>query len=284
MPQHELILHGGKIITLDGASRVAQALGVRDGRIAAVGDAAMVMKDKGPGTKVLDVAGKTVTPGFFDAHPHMDRHGLKHRGGIPLDGCRSIKDILQVIKEAASRTPRGEWIVLMPMGSPPHEYVSRPEQLAEGRFPDRHDLDRVAPDHPVYVRAVWGWWSRRPFPSVANSRALARAGVTRHTTPPPGVEILRDAAGEPTGVFLERNFVPVLEYTLFRALPRFTQACRLAMLTRPSPSQSPTQTAAAWPAPHSATAAASSAARRSGSRERIHVVIRMSSFVPFTEP
>jgi predicted amidohydrolase YtcJ len=84
MPQHELIVHGGKIVTLDGASRIAQAIGVRGGRIAAVGDPGAVMKDKGPGTKVLDVAGKTVTPGFFDAHPHMDRHGLKHRGGIPL--------------------------------------------------------------------------------------------------------------------------------------------------------------------------------------------------------
>ncbi|MGH7279848.1 MAG: amidohydrolase, partial [Candidatus Rokuibacteriota bacterium] len=74
----------------------------------------------------------------------------------------------------------------------------------------------------VYIRAVWGWWSRRPFPSVASSMALRVAGVTRQTQAPHNVEIVKDAGGEPTGVFLERNYVPVLEYTLFRALPRFT--------------------------------------------------------------
>ena len=109
----------------------------------------------------------------------------------------------------------------MPMGEPPHEYISHPEQLTDRRFPDRYDLDAVAPDHPVYIRAVWGWWSRRPFPSVANSLALRRAGVTRDTPAPHNVEIVKDARGDPTGVFLERNFVPVLEYTLFRDLPRF---------------------------------------------------------------
>jgi predicted amidohydrolase YtcJ len=228
VPAPDLILHGGKVITLDRGSRVAEAVAVRDQRIAAVGDAAALVAAASPRTRLVDLRGRAVVPGLCDAHPHVDREGLKHRGGIPIAGLRSVAEIVEVARgQVAAATP-GQWIVLMPMGSPPHDYVSRPEQLAEGRFPDRHDLDRVAPDHPVYVRAVWGWWSRRPFPSVANSAALARAGVTRHTTPPPGVEILRDAAGEPTGVFLERSFVPVLEYTLFRALPRFTQEDRLA--------------------------------------------------------
>ena len=246
MPQHELIVHGGKIITLDRSSRVAAALGVRDGRIAAVGDQAMVMKDKGPGTKVLDATGKTVTPGFFDAHPHMDRHGLKHRGGIPLDGCNSIKDILQVIREAASRTPKGEWIVLMPMGTPPTDYVYRPEQLAEGRFPTRQDLDAAASEHPVYIRACWGWWSHRPFPSVANSKALAAAGVTRDSVAPYNCEILKDASGEPTGAFLDRNYAPLMEYTLFRCVPRFTYEDRVPGVRLGSAAYSATGTTAAY--------------------------------------
>ena len=166
-------------------------------------------------------------PGFFDAHPHADREGLKARGGIPIAGLHSVADIVDVVQRAAQTTPAGEWIVLMPMGEPPHEYISRPEQLTDGRFPTRHDLDAVAPDHAVYIRAVWGWWSRRPFPSVANSLALRRAGVTRDTPAPPNVEIVKDARGEPTGVFLERNFVPLLEYTLFRDLPRFKYSDRV---------------------------------------------------------
>jgi predicted amidohydrolase YtcJ len=222
----DLILHGGKIIMLDGGSRVTQAISVRSGHVAAVGDDAALLKDAAPTTRLIDLEGRSVLPGFFDAHPHADREGLKARGGIPIAGLHSVADIVDVVKRAAQMTPAGEWIVLMPMGEPPHEYISRPEQLTEGRFPTRHDLDAVASDHAVYIRAVWGWWSRRPFPSVANSLALRRAGVTRDTPAPHNVEIVKDTRGEPTGVFLERNFVPVLEYTLFRDLPRFKYSDR----------------------------------------------------------
>jgi len=223
----DLILHSGKVITLDHSSRIAPAISVRAGRVVNVGDDAALLKEAAPTTKLIDLAGCSVLPGFFDAHPHADREGLKARGGIPIAGLHSVADIVDVVKRAAQTTPAGEWIVLMPMGEPPHEYISRPEQLTDGRFPTRHDIDAVAPDHPVYIRAVWGWWSRRPFPSVANSLALARAGVTRDTPAPHNVEIVKDARGEPTGVFLENNFVPVLEYTLFRDLPRFKYSDRL---------------------------------------------------------
>ena len=227
MPAPDLILHGGKVITLDAGSRLAEAVAVRGGRIVAVGDSAALLCDASPATRTLDLAGRTAVPGFYDAHPHVDREGLKTRGGIPIAGLTSVAQIVDVVREAAATTTPGEWIVLMPMGSPPHDYVSRPDQLREGRFPTRHDLDAAAPDRPVYIRAVWGWWSHRPFPSVASTTALRLAGVTRDTPAPPGVEILRDGRGEPTGVLLERNFVPVLEYTLFRCLPRFSAADRI---------------------------------------------------------
>jgi predicted amidohydrolase YtcJ len=246
MPQHDLIVHGGKVITLDGSSRVVQALAVRDARIVAAGEAAALLKDKGPATRVLDVSGKTVTPGFFDAHPHMDRHGLKHRGGIPLDGRNSIREIQDVIREAAARTPKGEWIVTMPMGTPPTDYVYRPEQLAEGRFPTREDLDQATKEHPVYVRACWGWWSHRPFPSVANTKALEAAGVTRDSAAPYNCEIVKDANGEPTGVFLDRNYAPLMEYTLFRSVPRFTYEDRVAGVRLGSAAYSAAGTTAAY--------------------------------------
>src|SRR5437762_11081795 len=95
---------------------------------------------KTPLPPLIDLEGRSVLPGFFDAHPHADREGLKARGGIPIAGLHSVADIVEVVRRAAQATPAGEWIVLMPMGEPPHEYISRPEQLTDGRFPTHHDL------------------------------------------------------------------------------------------------------------------------------------------------
>jgi len=204
MPELDLVIYGAKIVTLDKTSSIASAIGLRDGVIAAVGPEELVSKGKGPNTRVLDVTGKTIIPGLFDAHPHMDRHGLKSRGGISLAGCNSIAEIQDVIRKAAKRTPPGEWIVLMPMGTPPTDYVYRPEQLVEGRFPTRHDLDKAAPDHPVYIRAPWGWWSHRPFPSVANTAAMQIAGVTANTQLPYNTVAVAEDGGSLSGVFLDR--------------------------------------------------------------------------------
>jgi predicted amidohydrolase YtcJ len=228
MTTPDLILYGGTIHTLDGAGRSASALSVARGSIAAVGSDAQILASGGRDTRLIDLAGRTLTPGFFDAHPHMDRHGLKALGGVPIAHCTSIAEIVEAVREAAARTPKGEWIVVMPMGAPPENYVYRADQLREGRFPDRNDLDRAAPDHAVFIRAPWGWWSRLPLPSVANTRALQAAGITRDTPAPHKVEIVPDATGEPSGLFLERNYAPILEYTLFQCVPRFTYEDRCA--------------------------------------------------------
>jgi predicted amidohydrolase YtcJ len=222
MTTPDLIVHNARIHTLDGDSRTVSALAVASGRITQAGDAAAILATRGPQTRVLDLHGRTVVPGFFDAHPHLDRMGLRDLCGVPIAQCHSVREICDAVRAAAATTPPGEWIVTLPMGSPPDAYLHAPSQLAEGHWPDRHDLDRAAPDHPVYIRSPWGWWTRLPLPSVANSRALALAGITRDTRGPHNVEILKDAAGEPSGVFLERNRAPVLEYTLFACVPRFT--------------------------------------------------------------
>ena len=122
----DLILHGGKIITLDRSSRLAQAISVRSGQVAAVGDDAALLKDAAPTTQLIDLEGRSVLPGLFDAHPHADREGLKARGGIPIAGLHSVADIVEVVKQAAQTTPAGEWIVLMPMGEPPRRGYQSP--------------------------------------------------------------------------------------------------------------------------------------------------------------
>jgi predicted amidohydrolase YtcJ len=224
----DTVLVNGHLLTLDPRRPRATALAVTRGRIAAVGGPADVKPWRDRRTRVIDLGGATVIPGLVDAHAHLDREGLK-RLYPSLARCRSIADIQRLVRRLAAGRKPGEWIVTMPVGTPPF-YQDAPGGLAEGRWPTRADLDAAAPEHPVYVRGIWGYWNRPPVYSVASSRALAVAGVTRETTPPEGVEILRDAAGEPTGVFVEHNLIQVLEFTLMRAAPRFTPADRLRAL------------------------------------------------------
>src|SRR5262245_30856505 len=216
------------MLTFDPRRPRATALAVAGGRIAAVGDGAEVRRWRDRRTQVVDLRGATVVPGLVDAHAHLDREGLKSIHPS-LARCRSIGDIQMVVRRQAARTPNGLWVVTMPVGTPPF-YQDVPGGLAERRWPTRRDLDVAAPDHPVYIRGIWGYWNKPPVYSIANSRALARAGVTRDTEPPPGVEIVKDAAGEPTGVFVEHNAIQVLEFTLMREVPRFTHADRVRAL------------------------------------------------------
>jgi predicted amidohydrolase YtcJ len=230
MPHADLVLAGGKILTLDPKSRIVQALAVRGDRIAAVGTGDDVAPLIGPDTRRLDLRGRLAVPGLFDGHAHLDREGLKLKWPS-LAGARSIEDILQIVEGLVRRAAPGEWIVTMPIGEPPL-YEGVPDTLAEKRWPTRHDLDRVAPDHPVYIRAIWGHWRNTlPLVSIANTRALVRAGIGRDTRPPaPSIEIQRDARGEPTGVLIEQTYKPLVEHTLMAVAPRFTLADRVAGL------------------------------------------------------
>jgi predicted amidohydrolase YtcJ len=223
-----LVLVDGRILTLDPRRPVVAALAAADGRVVATGGRAEVLRRRDRHTRVIDLRGATVIPGLVDAHAHLDREGLKEIYPS-LARCRSIADIQQLIRAQAARRKPGEWIVTMPVGAPPF-YQDVPDGLAERRWPTREDLDAAAPDHPVYVRGIWGYWNRPPVHSIANSRALALAGVGPETVPPAGVEIVKDAVGRPTGRFVEHNLVQVLEFTLMRAAPRFTPADRVRAL------------------------------------------------------
>jgi predicted amidohydrolase YtcJ len=222
------IFLNGRLITLASSVRRPTAFAIRGDRIAAVGGERDVRPWRDRRTRLVDLRGGTVVPGLVDAHAHLDREGLKFLYPS-LARCRSIAHIQGVIRGLAERRPKGEWVVTMPVGTPPF-YLDAPDGLRERRWPTRADLDVAAPDHPVYIRGIWGYWNKPPVVSIANSAALVRAGVTRDTTPPKGVEITKDAAGEPTGVFVEHNLIQVLESTLMRAAPRFSHADRLRAL------------------------------------------------------
>ena len=226
----DLILTNGKIITVDPAFTIAQAIAIAGDRILAVGPDAAMAAMAGPATRIVDLKGKAVIPGITDGHAHMDREAL--RNVFPALGpVRSIRDIQDRIAELARAKQPGEWIVTMPIGDPPY-YFEVPESLAEKRWPTRQELDAAAPENPVFIRSIWGYW-RGTFPlvSCANTEALGRAGITRDTVSPVDtVKIEKDANGDPTGVFVEREMAPVAELIWFRQAAAFTPADRLRTL------------------------------------------------------
>ena len=160
----DLILSNAKIITIDRDFTIAQAIAIAGDRILAVGPNDAMAAHTAPATRVVDLKGGTVTPGIIDGHAHMDREGLK--SVYPALGpVRSIQDIQNRIAELARVTPRGEWIVTMPIGDPPY-YFDVPDILAEKRWPIRQELDAAAPNNPVFIRSIWGFW-RHSLPADA---------------------------------------------------------------------------------------------------------------------
>jgi predicted amidohydrolase YtcJ len=185
------VLVNARVLTMAGGS-VAEALVIAGGRIVAVGSDAEVRAMAGPETVVEDLGGAVVLPGLIDAHNHLLMTGQILQQ-VQLYDCRSIDDILDRVRAAVETSSQGTWI----LGRGWDESL-----LAERRHPTRHELDRVAPEHPVVIHRVWNRL-------VANSRAIELAGISRETPDPPADQpyaggFERDADGEPTGLFRDR--------------------------------------------------------------------------------
>jgi predicted amidohydrolase YtcJ len=184
----DLILYGGRVATVDPAQPEAEAVAVAGDRIVAVGSDAEVQRLGGAGTRSIDLRGRRLVPGLMDNHTHYLLAGLdapEVGAKVNLARAQSIADILREIRSRVEITPAGEWVATSAM------YRGA---LVDGRFPNRHDLDSVAPDHPVYV-----FQSGKNV--IVNSYALRQAGITRDTHDPtePEGHIVRDEQGEPTG-------------------------------------------------------------------------------------
>jgi predicted amidohydrolase YtcJ len=224
----------GNVLVLDRAGSTAEAVAIVDGRILLAGRRDKVVELRGPDTKVHDFGSNTLIPGFNDTHAHSDSLGLKTIRPS-LEGAKSIADILGRIRKLAAARKPGEWVVTMPIGEPPY-YWEADKSLAEGRIPNRGDLDSAAPDNPVYISSPSGYWGEPPCFMILNSLALKLNGIDRTTTPRvDGVEIVHDASGEPTGLIIERNYTRMAEPDLLPAVPRFTLEDRIEGLRRSLP-------------------------------------------------
>jgi predicted amidohydrolase YtcJ len=177
----DLILHNGKIVTVDSDFSVRQAVAVKAGKIVAVGTSQQILAERGPHTRVIDLHGRMVLPGLFDSHVHVLSAGLSEFRA-PLPPLDSLPAVQGYIRTVAAKTPKGQWIVV------PRTF---PTRLSELRMPTRTDLD-VDTDHPVAFDASYVW--------IANSLALKMSNITRDTPNPPGGEIVKDKNGEPNGI------------------------------------------------------------------------------------
>ena len=179
----DLVLRGGRVWAGKGLPP-ATALAVKNGRIAAVGSDDEVSAWTGPGTRVIELAGRLAVPGFNDAHVHFLSGGFGLLS-VDLRGAKDEPDLARLLRAHASTLPKGTWIQ---EGNWDHE--AWPSKA----LPTRRAIDAATPDHPVFVQRLDGHMS------LANSLALRLAGVTRDTADPPGGTIVRDAQGEPTGI------------------------------------------------------------------------------------
>ena len=214
----DLVLVNGNVVTVDRAFSVVEAVAVSDGRFVRVGRSAEVQALAGPDTRVVDLDGRTVVPGFIDTHSHTFRRAARGLRSPSLVGQRSVRAITEAIAREVAQTPPGQWVVTTAIGEPP-DYFHLPESLKEQRWPTRADLDAVAPANPVYIPI--GIW---PYPVIFNSETLERLGITSNGPPDDrNVRIQRDPSnGEPTGLVEGMIFYlpSQLWSTLQRVLPR----------------------------------------------------------------
>ena len=199
-----LIVRNARITTLDRRKPQASALAVGGGKLLAVGEEAEVMRLADASTQVIDAGQRRLIPGLIDSHIHVIRGGLNYNLELRWDGVPSLADAMRVLKEQVARTPSPQWVRVVGGFSE--------QQFAEKRLPTLDELNAVAPETPVFILHLYDR-------ALLNRAALRAAGYTRDTPNPPGGSIVKDAAGEPSGLMLAQPNAMLL-YTALSKGPK----------------------------------------------------------------
>jgi predicted amidohydrolase YtcJ len=208
----DLVVRNGRVFTGDPRRPAASAVAIGDGRILAVGDDHGMARHVTAATRVVDAVGRRVIPGLVDSHMHVIRAGLHYLLELRWDGVRSLGQALWMLREQAARTPEGQWVRVVGGWSK--------DQFAEQRLPTISELNAAAPDTPVMVTHLYQC-------VLLNRAAVRAAGLTRDSPEVPGGQIVRDHAGEPTGVLLAAPAAGLLYATIGKA-PVLDEAGQLA--------------------------------------------------------
>jgi len=199
MSTADVILHNGKVSTVNPQQPEAQAVAVAGGRFVAVGSDIDVLKLRGPTTQVIDLNSRRVIPGLNDSHLHVIRGGLNFNMELRWDGVPSLSDALRMLRDQARRTPPPQWVRVVGGWN---EF-----QFAERRMPTLDEINAASKDTPIFVLHLYDR-------ALLNAAALCACGYTKETPDPPGGEIQRDKQGNPTGMLIARPNAMILYATL----------------------------------------------------------------------
>ena len=221
----DLVIHGGKIYTVNEANQVAEAVAVEGDKITFVGSMADAEKFIGDKTKVIDLQGKILTPGFIEGHAHLMNVGYNELE-LDLSQIRSYDEMIDKVREAVSKSSPGEWI--LGRGWHQDKWSVKPEGMVKG-FPVHKKLSEVSPDNPVFLEHASG------HAALANAKAMEVAGVNQLSIEKnkreegDGGEVVRDALGNPTGLFNERAMELIEEYVPAKTGEKGASALELAI-------------------------------------------------------
>ena len=189
----DLIIYGGTIYTVDSTNSKVESVAVRDGKIYQIGGFNKISSLINKNTKVIDLEGKIMIPGFIEGHAHIMGTGYNQKN-IDLLNTSSFDEIVEIVKNKSNEIPEGEWII--GRGWHQDKWIESPEKLIKG-FPTHNKLSEAVPNHPVYLRHASG------HASLANKKAMELFKIDKKSSNPDGGEIFKDITGNPTGVFNE---------------------------------------------------------------------------------
>ena len=195
----DMVLHSGRITTLDGSGAEAEAIAIRDGLIEATGTTDEIMRLADNDADIIDVGGRRVIPGLNDSHTHLIRGGLNYNMELRWEGVPSLSDALRMLKDQAERTPAPQWVRVVGGWS---EF-----QFSERRMPTLDEINAASPDTPVFILHLYGR-------ALLNRVALRVLGINKDTPDPPGGMIERGVNGEATGMLLATPSALILYSTL----------------------------------------------------------------------
>lgn len=198
----DLVIYNGRITTVDSSHPEVSAISIGDGRIVSTGTDHDVLKGLPPEVKKIDLKGRRVIPGLNDSHLHVIRAGLFYNLELRWDGVPTLSQAMEQLKEQARHTPPPQWVRVIGGWN---EF-----QFAEGRLPSIDEINKAAPDTPVFLLHLYDC-------ALLNRAALRALGIDESTPNPPGGLIVRDASGKPTGLFIAEPNALILYSTIAKA-------------------------------------------------------------------